>query len=378
MARSVRRELPIYLEVSPLLTRHLTGIGRFVARLVEALVRLRPVRLVNTIQGQHARNMRLSNSLVCGQEVEVTGSDVPPADAELDAWVRRLFQRRHVRHDAGLARRCAIVYTMLRPAERHFRKEFCLFYDFTAVLLPQAHVRETQEHFGRLFTRAAPLCDKLLAISHSTKADARWLCPVPPDDVVVGYPGPSLCLRSHQHPLPVPRSHKIILVVSTHEPRKNGKFLLDWFFNSPVLAADAELWWAGPKGWLCDFSKRRSHAAGALRSVRFLGMVPDRQLCELYQQAALTVYPSLYEGFGFPVLDALRHGAPVLCSFNSSLQEFAGPGVFYFDPCNPASLDEAYREYRASAPFATKRDDLDSRFSWDALARKVVSLSDSQ
>ncbi len=62
---------PTYVEISPLLVRQMTGIGRFVARLVEALSRLTPLRLINTIQGEHADNMRLSNMLPCGQEIIV-------------------------------------------------------------------------------------------------------------------------------------------------------------------------------------------------------------------------------------------------------------------------------------------------------------------
>jgi glycosyltransferase involved in cell wall biosynthesis len=82
----------------------------------------------------------------------------------------------------------------------------------------------------------------------------------------------------------------------------------------------------------------------------------------------------LYEGFGFPVLDALRHGTPVVSSFHSSLQEFAGPGVFYFDPCEPDSLNAACREVLASWPLRFERNELDARFSWEALAKKIVAL----
>src|SRR5205807_2476136 len=101
-------------------------------------------------------------------------------------------------------------------------------------------------------------------------------------------------------------------------------------------------------------------------------------LCELYRRATFTVYPSLYEGFGFPVLDSLRHGAPVLCSYNSSLQEFDGLGVGFFDPWDPASLDEAFlrlwSDLEAGAWRAPAPDVLDERFSWDRLARTVLSL----
>jgi len=102
-------------------------------------------------------------------------------------------------------------------------------------------------------------------------------------------------------------------------------------------------------------------------------MIPDRSLCRLYREAAFTISPSLYEGFGFPVLDSLLHETPVVSAFNSSLQEFAGPGVFYFDPCDPASLDRACDEFLAAEPSPVERADLRARFSWEGFAKTVAS-----
>ena len=208
-------------------------------------------------------------------------------------------------------------------------------------------------------------------MSHATKADARWLSVLPEDAVVAAHPGASLCVRTHVG-LAAPRRPDRIVVVSTLEPRKNGRFLLDWFSTTEVLPAETELWWAGPQGWLSEVSRlrRRGHA----RRVRFLGMIPDAELCTLYREAAFTIYPSLYEGFGFPVLDSLRHGAPVLASFNSSLQEFAGPGVFYFDACDPRSLDAACRALLASPVAPPSQAELDARYSWDVLAATMLRL----
>jgi glycosyltransferase involved in cell wall biosynthesis len=181
-------------------------------------------------------------------------------------------------------------------------------------------------------------------------------------------------VQEHAWPLPVARRKDVLLVVSTLEPRKNGSFLFHWFLNTPALDAGAELWWVGPRGWLVEHGVGRRQHEGRRRTIRFLGTVSDRELCRLYRLASFTIYPSLYEGFGFPVLDSLRHGTPVLSSLNSSLQEFAGPGVFYFDPCDPASLDAACRELLASGPLVVKRADLDERFSWEVMARSVLSL----
>ncbi len=366
---------PLYVEASPLLGRHLTGIGRFTARLVEALGRRVRLRLVNTIHGKHAQNMCLSGALPQGQEMAVDTAGLPDADDDVEAWARALLRGRLEPHDDARAAQSAGLYSLYRPLSRHFRRELAILYDFTPVILPWAHVDETREHFGRLFVEGARLCDKLIAISRSTKHDARWLSSARPDDVVVGYPGPSLCVRKHTHPASTERRRNMALVVSTLEPRKNGVFLFEWFLKTNVLPRDMELWWVGPSGWMTQQATTRKGRDRSGRRIHFVGMVTDQKLCELYRQATFSVYPSLYEGFGFPVLDSLRHGTPVLCAFNSSLQEFGGPGVFYFDACDAQTLDDACRALLASTAGGVERHDLEARFSWDNLARDVVVLA---
>jgi glycosyltransferase involved in cell wall biosynthesis len=365
---------PLYIEISPLLGSPLAGIGRFVARLIETLSRLTPLHLVNLAEGDLAASLKLSKALPYGREIHVTANDLPAIGADLDLWVRRLLQYRHHDLDFHSARQCPGVFTMLRPSERHFGREICILYDFTPLILPWTHVPAIRDQFGSFFSETSSLCNKAVAISESTKADASWLCAMPNDDVIVSYPGPSLCVQSHAFTGPVERTDNLILVVSTLEPRKNAQFLLDWFLTTDVLPAGTRLWWVGPKGWLSDSPNQARTLQSRGRRARFLGMVPDKRLCELYRRASFTIYPSLYEGFGFPVLDSLLHGAPVVSSFNSSLQEFAGDGVFYFDACDATSLDAACSELLTRSPLRINRNDLRDRFSWDRLAQTVMSL----
>jgi glycosyltransferase involved in cell wall biosynthesis len=365
---------PIFVEVGALFTRHLTGIGRHIARLVRGLAQLAPLRLVSTLTSAQARDLRLRDALVCGEEMEVAACELPALDPNLDAWVRRLTRRPRKPHAAHLAARSSCVFPALRPARRHFRREVSILHDFTPLIMPWAHVAQTHEHFNAFFTRSLGLSDAAVAVSSSTKADASWLGALPPDKVLVGHPGPSLCEQVHAFPRPVRRRDNVMLVVATLEPRKNGQFLFDWFRNTQVLKPGMELWWVGPKGWLWEAgSARKDRTHRSDRRIRFLGMIPDRSLCRLYREATFTIAPSLYEGFGFPVLDSLLHGTPVVSAFNSSLQEFAGPGVFYFDACDPASLDSACEECLAAGHGAVERDDLRDRFSWEGFAKTVAS-----
>ena len=373
-ARARPAQQPVYVEVSAMMGRHVTGIGRWVALLIEALLRIGPVRLLRVIQGDFARSMRMSNALRCGHEIALPQGCMPEADEDLLAWARRLFRRPPRPLNEQLMKRCGVVYPFLRPAERRFRREFCVLHDYTPLLLPMFHVPETRDQFGKLFTQCAPLCDKLITDSESTRSDARWLTPFPQERVLVGTPGPSMCVRRHASAQAVDRQKHLILIVSTLEPRKNGAFLLKWFLKTRALPPEAELWWVGPEGWLFRANARSVGCGPRSKRIRFLGRVSDRRLCELYRQAWVTIYPSLYEGFGFPVIDSLRHGTPVLCGYNSSLAEFAGPGVYYFDATDPASLDAAYQEFVASHGGPIVRSDIEQHWNWDRLARTIASL----
>jgi hypothetical protein len=347
----------IFIDANPLADRHLTGIGRYTARIALALARRGPVRFFS--QGQELHPVGLSGD----------------QDQDLARWGRAVWRSRRtpLRDVPGDA---VGLFGCLRPVEKTFPFEISVLHDFTPLVVPHTHAEKTRAMFRGFFAESLLSSDAALSVSHSTKADAAWLCDFPQEKIVVAHSGPSLCVGGHLHPSAPRRRPDVGLVVSTLEPRKNAFFLLDWFRDTAVLPGSAELWWVGPLGWLTSRRRLRAYQRPSGRRVRFLGVVPDAKLCKLYQTAGWSIYPSLYEGFGFPVLDALRHGASVLASGNSALREFRTAGVWSFDPCDPASVDDAWRAFRAAGPVDIPLAALDDHYSWDRVARTLAALPD--
>ncbi len=137
---------------------------------------------------------------------------------------------------------------------------------------------------------------------------------------------------------PAPASRPYVLAAGTLEPRKNLERLLDAWAGLPASLRDEhELVLVGPTGWQAGEILRRAGAGG----VRLTGHVPDDELAVLYGGATVFCYPSLYEGFGLPVLEAMRAGAPVITSNVSSLPEVAGDAALLVDPLSVAAISGA-------------------------------------
>jgi glycosyltransferase involved in cell wall biosynthesis len=132
-----------------------------------------------------------------------------------------------------------------------------------------------------------------------------------------------------------------ILTVSTLEPRKNLERLLNAFSVLVTRQMDLDLVVVGRAGWMYSGIFERYATLGLGDRVRFLQDVPDSDLPALYRRAQITVYPSLYEGFGLPALEALACGSPLAASGNSSVPEVAGDTAIYFDPWDEADMAES-------------------------------------
>jgi len=168
------------------------------------------------------------------------------------------------------------------------------------------------------------------------------------------------------------------LAVSTVEPRKNFGRLLAAHARLPTaLRVRTPLVIAGGRGWghtLDDDAARRAQADGTLR---LLGHVPDADLVALYARAAVVAYPSLYEGFGLPVLEAMACGTPVVTSDGTALRDTAGDAALLVDPLDTDAMSGALRhvlEDTALAETLRVRGVLRAaRFSWDRMATGMIN-----
>ena len=161
------------------------------------------------------------------------------------------------------------------------------------------------------------------------------------------------------------------------EPRKNIGTLLDaWAALAPSLREEFELVLAGLAGWAGPELLTRLSAPGT--GVRYLGYVAERHLAGLTAGAAVFVYPSLYEGFGFPVAQAMAAGVAVVTSNVSSLPEVAGEAAVLVDPRSPSALREALSRLLlspASAPAGPRPDGVRARrFTWEECARRSLEF----
>jgi glycosyltransferase involved in cell wall biosynthesis len=168
-----------------------------------------------------------------------------------------------------------------------------------------------------------------------------------------------------------------VLGVGTLEPRKNLPRLVEAFASLPAeTRGERLLAIVGPRGWEDEETLAAVHRHRDL--VRALGFVDDAQLAALYRGADLFAYPSLYEGFGLPVLEAMRCGTPVLTSNVSSLPEVAGEAALYVDPTTTDAIRDglarALGDASLRAELARAGLDRSREFSWSRCARESMGI----
>lgn len=204
-------------------------------------------------------------------------------------------------------------------------------------------------HWSFFGDRGARRADHVITVSEHTRHDLEAWLHIPPERITVTYEAPASIFRPVETEIvrAITRGKygiegRYILFVGTLEPVKNLARLIDAFAIARERSGiEPSLVVAGQKGWRFADIFARVERLGLQDQVVFTGYVPDSDLPALYSGADVFVMPSLYEGFGLPVLEAFACGAPVITSNVSSLPEVAGDAAILVDPLNVEALAEA-------------------------------------
>jgi glycosyltransferase involved in cell wall biosynthesis len=259
-------------------------------------------------------------------------------------------------------------------------------YDLSFLLFPEVFNRLNRSYLSTMTPLSVRRARQVIAISESTKRDLVRLAHVAPERVDVVYPGlepgirrvedaPALADFRRRHNLP----DRFVLFLGTLEPRKNVATIVRAYsllrrrgMHSHALVL------AGSKGWRYESIFAAIERSGVEPDIIVPGYVAREELPFWYSAAAAFVYPSIYEGFGLPVLEAMACGAPVVTSSASSLPEVAGDATLVVDPDDTAGLADAIERVIMSddlqAELRDKGMERAATFTWERMARATKAV----
>ncbi len=255
-------------------------------------------------------------------------------------------------------------------------------HDLGYVYFPEAHPGLSRRYLDWSTRHSARRATRIIADSLATARDLAAHYAVPQDRVSVIYPGvdESLARETHAERLAAVRARyglpaTYLLFVGTLQPRKNVARIVQAYarWRRAEGRSDVGLVLAGQQGWLYD-----PRWTSGVEGVTLTGYIDEDDVAALYSGALALVFPSLHEGFGFPVLEAMRCGTPVITSSTSSLPEVAGDAALLVNARDEAAIAQAIAQIVADeglrASLAARGFAQADRFSWRRAAEQTLRV----
>jgi glycosyltransferase involved in cell wall biosynthesis len=272
---------------------------------------------------------------------------------------------------------------VLPPLGKKIRKVVTI-HDLAFLEHPEYAVPSLAAYLRKVVPEAVKAADIVVTISHEVSRTLIEHFQIPQEKLAVIPPGVGKSFHRITDPIILDATrykfglkNPLVLAVGTLEPRKNHLGLIKAFYqaqkkkNGPAMLAIA-----GGQGWLYEETKRMVDELKLDKKVRFLGRVSDLELMALYSIADLFAFPSFFEGFGIPPLEAMACGTPVITSNISSLPEFASDAALLVNPQNTDEIAQAimrlledeqlYRELQEKGYQRAKQ------YTWEMSARKML------
>jgi glycosyltransferase involved in cell wall biosynthesis len=268
-------------------------------------------------------------------------------------------------------------YFLPRALSSVARRRVVTIHDLTYRRFPELLQGETLENLEREMLREVTRADAVICVSEATRADVLREYSVDPSRVVTIHSGLGIGPAKQTATAGLRRPY--LLFVSTIEPRKNLDVLLTAFEKLREQGRySGDLVIVGKMGWKAELTAARFKTSRWRDAIQYVDYVGRERLASIYQGADVFVLPSIYEGFGFPLLEAMAYGIPSIAARSSSLPEIGGDAVLYFDPRNSEELADAIervtRDPVLRSSLARKASERAAAFRWDKTAEATVAL----
>lgn len=272
--------------------------------------------------------------------------------------------------------------------KRRGLKSVVTIHDLAFKKFPQYFPENDLKKLNRLVGMAVKRADHLIAISECTKKDLLEFFPeISEERISVVHHGFDTELFrggvSVEESENILASYKLkaksyLLYVGAIQPRKDLGVLISAFAEIKKKRPEMKLVFAGALAWSYESILQKIEESGLANDIIITGTVPFKHLPALYANASVFIFPSLYEGFGIPVLEAMASGVPVVCADASSLPEVGGDAALYFEPGNSNGLqtcierildDEALRQQLVAKGKVQAK-----KFSWEKCAEETLAV----
>jgi glycosyltransferase involved in cell wall biosynthesis len=331
MSRAAYGALPkLTIDIGPLFEDQWTGIPVFTRRLVQALLRHGGLDIDFAFRMTQIPRESVLAAIRCGAGI----------------MLRSGFERSAGRSYPLIDVNATLLFTSARECFNAVRREASTVHDVSTLVMAENHTPENVDH--HMINLARQLGSEYVDWPESFETLERNLSP--------------------------PGLGRYAAVIGTIEPRKNLELLLRALALPEIRDSDIRFVVIGKMGW-----KVEQFMAGLTPEERehivFSGFVTEFMKYRLLRHAEFLVYPSIYEGFGIPALEAMSLGKPVLCALTSSLPEVVGDAGVYFDPLSPGEFAAAFAEISDAgrlAELSSKARIRATAFGWERMAKPVV------
>lgn len=359
------------------LDRPITGIGRYTLELVRALVGLQPSPDITLLCAGHAGPLK---GILADREVLLPGSKLLPSLmtwGQVAIWHQVRALHLDVIHDPTGSMPLALA--------KHSAATVTTIHDVFAWSLPGYSSLLDTLIYKQWLTRPWAKTDAIITVSSQSRADIIKYLKADPEKLhIVPYGVASIFQPLRPGDIRTVVVDKLgirrpyILYVGALTERKNITRLIHAFSKVREGYPELLLVLAGPRSWKQTPIENIVSELGLSEHVHLTGPLTDKELPALYNGAMLFAFPSLYEGFGMPVLEAMACGTPVITSNVSSLPEVAGDAGIMVDPEDVDALTEAIRRIVSDCSLREKLRELGlvraSRFSWQSTATQTLAV----